>query len=749
VSQTFTDVLTSFNGGELSRRMEGRVDTAIYKIGAAQIENFVLSVEGPIIKAPGFRYIRAARAGAAWLSKFVFSRTQSYLLEHSDGTIRFYTNGGRIESDPVTPYEVTVPYSAAEASAVSRQQSKDRQYLAHRKYPPAALSRTSATTFSYAALALVNGPFEDQNIDESKTITVAGTTTIGGTVTLTASAPIFAATDVGGLFQVQALDFSTIQAWQVGIAGVNAGDIQRSDGKAYTALTTGRTGTVPPTHSEGSEWDGNAAGGATDVNGKGPYGVQWAYRHDHFGIVRITGFTNSTTVTATVLRRIPDSVTSVPTWRWNFGAFSDTRGYPNVVLKWNERLILIRDLDIFGGVSGDTLNFAAFTSSGQLAADMAFRYRLSAPDPILWAADAGKYMLVGTASGEYPIGALNSGAAAGPGNLGVIGRPSNYGSSLVWPIQIGNLLNFVQRGARRVREAQYDFTRDAIVAPNSTIWCRQMTRSGVRQISYMQQPEELLFALRNDGQVAAHAYSPDQQVRGWSRRIHGASAYGGRIVSLETIPAEDGNDDEAWALVDDGAGNLSVEQMQPFFDEDEDAQTDQYFVDSGLTATFGSPATHVSGLTWLAGKPVAVLADGAVVAGITVEADGSFDLPRPATVVTVGLAYTARLVSMRVEAQMRTGTAQGKLKQLVTATARLIASGVGLVGGSAGRTLDALIYRNAGERMDAPVPLFDGDTEDRSIGGTWDRAGQIELEHDTPTNCVVAALMPRWELSDR
>jgi hypothetical protein len=79
-------------------------------------------------------------------------------LEWGDLKLRFYTNGGRIETAPNVAYEVTVPYTAAEAPFVSQQQSYDRLYLAHRRTRRRRCCGPAAATFSYAALTLKNGP---------------------------------------------------------------------------------------------------------------------------------------------------------------------------------------------------------------------------------------------------------------------------------------------------------------------------------------------------------------------------------------------------------------------------------------------------------------------------------------------------------------------------------------------------------------------------------------------------------------
>ena len=51
---------TSFNGGELSPRLQSRVDIEIYAKSAAEILNMVPTVEGALLKRSGTRYRAAA-----------------------------------------------------------------------------------------------------------------------------------------------------------------------------------------------------------------------------------------------------------------------------------------------------------------------------------------------------------------------------------------------------------------------------------------------------------------------------------------------------------------------------------------------------------------------------------------------------------------------------------------------------------------------------------------------------------------
>jgi hypothetical protein len=241
-------IITAFSAGEISPMLMGRTDTQQYAFGLETCENFFPSDEGPIIKRPGFEFIRAADASATWISAFRFSITQEYMLEWSEEKLRFYTNGGRIETDG-TPYEITTPYTAAHAPYLSHQQSYDKLYVDHGSYPPGSIKRTAATTFAYSVSEFTDGPFTDQNTDKAITVQTSAAT---GEVELTATADIFLAGHVGSLFKLEAYDFSSMNAWEPGIKDIAIGKQVRSDGKIYMLIEGNATGTIQPTHNESS-----------------------------------------------------------------------------------------------------------------------------------------------------------------------------------------------------------------------------------------------------------------------------------------------------------------------------------------------------------------------------------------------------------------------------------------------------------------------------------------------------------------
>ena len=740
-------IMPTMNGGELSRRMEGRVDLdGIYDRGFREMYNFVPTVEGPAAKRPGFRFIRRSVQGASYLTPFIFNQTQAYVLEWSEQRIRFYTNGGRIETSPTAPYEVATPFFSSEAPLISRWQSFDRQYLAHRRHRPSSLARTGAGTFAWSYLALKNGPFKTQNANEAVTVTATGTT---GSVTLTATQPIFQAGHVGTAFLLEAKDFSDVTAWEPGYDGVVVGAKRRSDGKVYQAATAGKTGTVQPTHTEGTEYDGAATG--NDINGKAAGGIRWTYLYDRYGQARISSVaSDGLSATVDVERRLADSLTTAGSFRWAHSAFSDVEGYPHLVCVWAGRLIFFKGLELYASVVGDYLNFAYFTDGGLFAPDMAFHRTLSATDEPIWL-KADQQLLVGTPSGELLVGAVNAAAAISGDNVQALPQ-SGYGSAGVEPVDIGTGLLFVQRGGRKVREAEYDFQRNRFVGVNLTIYARHITRSGLVQLAYQQEPEEMVWGVRRDGLMIAHAHSPEQQVKGWSRIALGQ----GVAQSICSVPSPDGLTDEIWILATLGSGQQSVLQLTDWWQEDEEATEDEqyaklqeaFFVDWGVSYR-GDPRAHFTqGLEHLAGRDVRILADGGVVSGRTVNNAGVLvpDLDEPASVVHIGLGYQARLRPMRIELR-GAGTAQGKRKRIVKLMLRLIDTAAAILVNNKGNR-ELVLNRPTTARMDRPVPLFNGDSPVKGFDGGYDRDGQPLILSDDPLPMMVSAIMPDVEVEN-
>ncbi|MFZ1975802.1 MAG: ubiquitin-activating E1 FCCH domain-containing protein [Candidatus Acidiferrales bacterium] len=93
-----TPPYTSFNGGEVSPELEGRIDIEKYHSSLYRCENMIPMIQGPARRRSGTRFEKEAKDSTKppFLSKFIFNVTQSFILEWGDKYVRFHTNHGAV-----------------------------------------------------------------------------------------------------------------------------------------------------------------------------------------------------------------------------------------------------------------------------------------------------------------------------------------------------------------------------------------------------------------------------------------------------------------------------------------------------------------------------------------------------------------------------------------------------------------------------------------------------------------------------
>lgn len=89
--------MLSFNGGEIGEQVLARVDLDIYARTAAVMENIVPYTQGSMAKAPGTQFLRETpSSGEAIVRPFVFNEDQTFVLEISNGLMRFIQGTGYV-----------------------------------------------------------------------------------------------------------------------------------------------------------------------------------------------------------------------------------------------------------------------------------------------------------------------------------------------------------------------------------------------------------------------------------------------------------------------------------------------------------------------------------------------------------------------------------------------------------------------------------------------------------------------------
>jgi hypothetical protein len=768
----FSPMQHAFNGGELSPLMAGRVDVAKYAAGCSVMEGFLPTIEGPAFARPGTRFVGEVKDSGdrTWLVRFEFSADDSYQIEFGDGYARFFFNRAPVQVSGVaayngataytpgdlvsnagvnyycraavtgtappnatywyaltgTTYEIPTPYTAASLTtsdgtfALRFTQTGDVVYMAHASYPTRKLSRFGGTRWTLEAVAFDPPPFKAENT--TATTVYASATT--GAVTLTASASIFTAAHVGQYILLREKDVRDVQQWETN-KGVTAGDLRRSDGKNYEALNTATTGSVKPTHAKGAAYDGDAA-------------VQWQFNDAGYGWALVTGYTSGLIVSATVLSQLPDGCTLVgnATTRWAFEAWNATDGYPDTVTFFRERLVLARDATLWFSVSADFENFQT-EIDGEITADAGFERALSSDrvNAIRWLSP-GDVLLVGTLGDEWAIGEATTSDPFGPANCKAR-RQSPYGSSKVQPQRIGNETLFAQKSGAKVRAMQFRLEEDGFASPNVSAYARHVTKPGIVDMTYQQEPWSVLWCVRSDGVLAGVTFDREQEVVAWHRHPFD----GGIVECVECIPSPDGTRDDLWLIVRytiNGATKRYIAYLEAEAEEGDDQMAWAY---SDMMLTYDSAAaTTISGLDHLEGKEVWILADGARHPNRTVTA-GAITLQRAASVAQIGLPSPGLLVPMDLEGGSQTGTAQGKTKRCHLMVLRVNNT----LGGQAGpdaSNLAEIKFRTPAVPMGSAPPPFTGDVE-IEWPGDYAKTMQIRIVKDRPMPITVVAIMPQ------
>lgn len=711
---------TSFNAGELSPLLKGRPSLDKFKNGCETMENFIPQIQGPARKRPGTRFVAEVKdsADVTRLLPFEYSTTQAYVLEFGDSYVRFYLDGGVVESSPGVPYEITSPYTSAQVGALEYAQSADVVYITHPDHAPYKMARVSALSWTLTAVTFAWPPFNDENTG-AITLTASALT---GAITLTASASLFVAGDVGSYFKISEVSASKYNQWTTGVS-YSSGDIVYYLGNIYQSGTTAAAGTRPPIHTTGAESDG---------------AVTWTFLHDGAGYAQITGYTSATVVDATVIKRLP---TTSATTRWSEGAWSTRRGYPHAVTFYEDRLWFAgsasKPQTLWASTSGDYENHKYGTND-----DDALNYTINTQDmnTIEWLAPT-KVLAIGTANGEFTLSATQISDPVTPTNVKITPQTTFGSAADVKPLRVGSVILFLQRAGRKLREYAYQFDTDSFVAPNMNVLADHVTESGVVEMAYQQEPNQIIWAARADGALVGMTYERTEDVVGWHRHTIG----GGIVESVVNVPHWDGDQDALWMIVRrtiNGATQRYVEYVEKYL-------TDEYafFVDCGLTYD-GSPVTAISGLDHLEGETVSVLVDGATHPNRTVAA-GAINLQLEGSVVHVGLAYTATIKTMPVEAGSQDGTAQGKEQRINNVVLDLYQTGAGLWYGPNLTDMDEYAVRSSSDDMDAPVPLFTGQTDLLAWPGEYEKGTQMCVQHRLPLPCTVRALLPQMHTYDR
>jgi hypothetical protein len=460
---------------------------------------------------------------------------------------------------------------------------------------------------------------------------------------------------------------------------------------------------------------------------------RWDMGSGTSGYFTITEYGSGVSVTAIA----GVSLAAYSTYLWGEAAWSDYRGWPSCV-KFHENRLMYGRTDnsptsIWGSVIGQYDNFW----TGILDED-GLSFTTQNLNAIRWL-ESTNSLLVGTTGGVLKV--------AGPS----VDDPLNYqavcktqsqrGCANILPQTVGETIMYVDRSGRKLRELSYSLERDGYVAPDRTIVAEHITRSGVSDISYTQEPDSVLWCGLKNGEFATFTYEPDEKVLAWaSQQTEGV------IESHCVIPGVE--EDELWISVIRTVGGVDYHYIEYFTPQHFDTIYDCFYVDSGLSRTGAGTTVQYIALPHLAGCTIDALVDGMAHPQVALDAIGGVTLQFAGTTIHAGLPYVSTYRSVNLEGGSRMGTAIGKIKRVIEVVVRFYNTVAGQIGFD-DADLGDIPFRTDGLSLyGKPTALFSGDKKLLFKHG-YDTEAYIQIVQDKPLPMTILNVVPTFDTREK
>jgi len=659
--------------------------------------------------------------------------------------------------------EVTTAFTEADIPDVRIAQSNDTFYIFHPDYIPQQLVRNSATSWTLSDMVFTDGPYDVAN-DTTTTLTPSAainpaTTAItncadngSGLIRVTSAGhglvtgdavkieKVLGTTEANGYWEVTRIDANNVDL--IGSAFVNAYTSGGTIGQLVHLTASAVTGI--------NDGDGFLAGDVGRLI-RMQESLTWGYCEIRF-------VESTTVVWADVFSTLTNTN---PKTDWRLGVFSDTTGWPACGTFFEDRLALAgaasyqQRLDMSRSARHTT--FSPSDTDGTVSDDHAMSATLNSDgaNAIQWLKSTSKGLAVGTSGAEWLISPSVLGEAVTPTNINA--KPQAHSGSASLPaIAVGNVVLFMQRNNRMLRELTYLFQNDSYVANDMTELASHVTAGGVTDIAFQELATPIVWGVRADGTLLGFTYERGQNVTGWHRHELGgySDSAGTTIPVVEAVcavSAPDGTRDEIYVVVQryiNGGTKRYIEYMAKPWEEG-DAQEDAFFVDSGWTQVDAVASNTISGANHLEGETVGVYVDGTKHPEVTIT-NGKATLDYEGSTKTIGYYYNSDGQTLPIEGGAQDGSAQGKMKR-VSRVGFWLMDTLGLqYGPDAGNLTEVLVRdfgNDVGDRFGDPSPLFTGVIRE-SFEGDYDRLGQIYWRCSGPFPATVMAVMPQMDTSD-
>lgn len=747
-----------FVSGEITPELFGRIDLTKYQTGLKTCRNFEVLPHGPASVRPGFEYVLETKFSAkvSALLPFIYNTTQTYQIEFGDLYIRFHTNNGTVceNAQAITSatnanpgvftltthgynngdwlfwsgvtgmsklsgrfmivaaatantfqltdlagvafnttglgtftagsaarvYDIASPYLASDlydstgALQLHITQSADVLTIVHPSYQARELKRLGAASWTLTPISVVPSQLPPPSISVSPVLT-------GSTVYT---------------YAVTALAADTLEQ-----------SVQTNDVVCSNDLTlSGHTNLI--------QWT-NATGAVRyNVYKK----INGLYGYIGQGGDGTAGFSdNNITPNITVTPPlVNDPISTAGNYPAAVGYFEGRRWFAGSNSKPQSLYATRSGTESNMGYSIPTQDNDRI--SVKLTSRQSNTIRHIVP---------GSVLLLLTSGGEWKVDAASAGAIS-PANISY--HPEDYfGASNVAPVTTASAVLYAQDRGGRVREMKFQWQQQGYRSADISIMAPHLFDSyRLTSMTYARAPYPFIWSTRSDGVLIGLTYVQEHEVLAWHR--HDTAGF------FECACATpEGAEDVLYAIVRRTINGRTVRYVERMRSRNFGTLPLAFFVDAGSTYN-GAPTTTVNGLYHLEGATVSILADGAVLPQQAVT-NGAITLDSAASVINIGLAYTADLETLPLAVEGEMAAAQGAYKNVNAVYLRVNSSSGIFVGPSLTKLTE--MKQRTTEPYGSPPALITGSYK-IVINPSWNADGGIAVRQTNPLPLTVLSM---------
>ena len=620
-----------FRYGELDKFIISKLDTQttsqLYaRSGMAYLQNFFVNKYGTLSRRYGTKFVAEVKDSSkkTRLIPFSIGIQESYVIELGSGYIRIYSENGIEKDQSGNIIELSTQYAEDDIDTIYNwRKGGSILYIVHPKYAPYELVREKKTGYNIWTFQKVKFKLQ---LDSNGNPIYSGTpTTTSKWQQATGSRMELILETISGVNKITSNNQNNYtfqngviyRLTYIGATGLNANQMR----VAYIKTT-----------STGNAVSYQQVGGKITAAG------------DEAGV--------------------PMS-TPLPLWEIEYGY--DDSEFPSCVCVSDQRLYFGSGGEIAGSRLTDYSDFGIYEDSVSATSPLKVGVYRDNFNNFNWLVDNDTVMYAGTDAEVFRLVKSQS-SSDNSINLAANALSQETGSAKLPPVMIGSFFLFLERSGKKFRVATYKTQVQFLESFELTETNREILSSGVKRILYQSNPNNLIFLIKNNGEVATcsfsvspNVYSSNLYTGGWAR----IKMDNGLIEDACAIPSSSTGRDDVYFLVNRTVNGQTKRYIERYNDKTLLSETHQpsNFLDCSLT--INTPFTireidgrkQIGGFSRLSGAEVyVVFNDNDIRSKRTITTDGYIQLEQieetnldNITSITCGLSYETKATIPPIE----------------------------------------------------------------------------------------------------